>query len=40
MSFLVGRNREPNFEQMEFACVEGGQDLQHYVTSTGGPAKK
>ena len=39
MSFLVGRTRTPNFEQMEFACVEGEQDLQHYVTDTGAPKK-
>jgi len=25
---------------MEFACVEGEQDLKHYVESEGGAAKK
>jgi len=40
MSFLVGRNRAANFEQMEFACVEGEQDLEHYVTETGAPKKQ
>ena len=40
ISFLVGRNREPNFEQLEFACDEGEADLQHYVTDTGAPPKK
>jgi hypothetical protein len=40
ISFLVGRNRAPNFEQLEFACVEGEMDLEHYVTDTGAPSKK
>jgi hypothetical protein len=40
MSFLVGRNRSATFEQLEFACVEGEMDLQHYVTDTGAPPKK
>jgi hypothetical protein len=40
MSFLVARNRAPTYEQMEFACVEGEMDLQHYVTDTGAPPKK
>jgi hypothetical protein len=30
------RNRQPNYELMEFACVEGEQDLQHYTQSEGG----
>ena len=35
-----GRNRLPNYEQMEFACLEGNQDLQHYIQETGGSQKK
>jgi hypothetical protein len=30
---------DPNYEQMEFACIEGNQDLQHYLESSGGIAK-
>jgi hypothetical protein len=32
----MGLNRQPNYEQMEYACVEGEQDLQHYTVSEGG----
>jgi hypothetical protein len=35
-----GRNLLPNYEQMEFACHEGNQDLEHYIEQTGGGAKK
>jgi len=35
-----GRNKQPGFQLMEFACVEGEQDLKHYVESEGGAAKK
>ena len=35
-----GRRIDAAYEQMEFACVEGNQDLVHYVESTGGSAKK
>jgi len=35
-----GRNLLPNYEQMEFACLEGNQDLQHYIEQTGGGQKK
>jgi hypothetical protein len=35
-----GRNLLPNYEQMEFACIEGNQDLVHYVEGTGGTAAK
>ncbi len=30
---------DPNYEQMEFACIEGNQDLQHYTEDKGGKAK-
>ena len=29
----------PNYEQMEFACIEGNQDVQHYTEDKGGKAK-
>ena len=36
IAFALGRNRDPNYENLEYACVEGEQDLQHYTTSDGG----
>jgi hypothetical protein len=30
---------DPKYEQMEFACVEGNQDLQHYTADKGGKAQ-
>jgi len=38
IAFDLGRNRQPDYEQMEYACVEGEKDLQHYTSSDG--AKK
>jgi hypothetical protein len=38
IAFSFGRNPDPNYQQMEFACVEGEKDLQHYTESEG--AKK
>jgi hypothetical protein len=38
IAFDIGRNADPKYEQMEFACVEGEKDLQHYTESEG--AKK
>lgn len=38
MRFDIVRMPGPNFEMMEFACVEGERDLQHYVSSEGGKA--
>ena len=35
----LGRNLQPNYEQMEFACTEGEQDLQHYTESEGARKK-
>jgi hypothetical protein len=40
ISFGLRRNRQAGFELMEFACVEGEKDLQHYVDTEGGAAKK
>ena len=39
IAFELGRNAEPNYEQMEYACVEGEQDLQHYTESEGAKKK-
>jgi hypothetical protein len=33
--FDLGRNPDPHYEQMEYACVEGEQDLQHYTETEG-----
>ena len=40
INFGLRRNKQAGFELMEFACVEGEKDLQHYVDSEGGTAKK
>jgi hypothetical protein len=40
IAFGLRRNTQAGFELMEFACVEGEKDLQHYVDSEGGTAKK
>jgi len=37
--FELGRNREPDYEQMEYACVEGEKDLEHYTESEGARRK-
>ena len=34
-----GRRIDANYEQFEFACIEGNQDLQHYTEKVGGTAK-
>ncbi len=34
-----GRRNEDGYEQLEFGCIEGNDDLQHYVQETGGAAK-
>jgi len=38
IGFAINRNKRPGYELMEFACVEGEQDLQHYTAGEG--AKK
>ena len=40
IAFNIRRNKQPGYELMEFACVEGEQDLKHYVESEGGGATK
>ncbi|SRR5579875_332710 len=34
-----GRRIDPSYEQFEFACDEGNDDLQHYTEAVGGTAK-
>ena len=34
------RPDDKEYQQMEFACIEGNQDLEHYVEGVGGSAKK
>ncbi len=42
----IGRNRQTTmsdghpYEQMEFGCIEGNEDLQHYTEDKGGKAPK
>ena len=33
------RNPDPDYENLEYACVEGEQDLQHYTLEEGGQAQ-
>ena len=40
VAFDFTRNMQPNYEIMEFACIEGNQDVHHYVQETGGNAKE
>jgi len=39
VAFPLNRNMQPNYEQMEFACIEGNADLEHYQASAGGKGK-
>ncbi len=39
IAFALGRNLEAGYENLEYACVEGEQDLQHYTESQGGTKK-
>ena len=36
IAFAINRNKRAGYELMEFACVEGEQDLQHYTAGEGG----
>jgi hypothetical protein len=38
--FARANLNNPNYEQMEFGCVEGNQDLTHYIEAQGGKAKQ
>src|SRR6266850_2579372 len=31
---------DPTYEQMEFACIEGNEDIHHYTEAAGGKAKE
>jgi len=33
------QTNNPDYEHMEFACIEGNQDVQHYTEDKGGKAK-
>lgn len=35
-----GRRLEADYEQFEFACIEGNTDLEHYLPTEGGSADK
>ena len=39
VKFPLMRNAQPNYEIMEFACIEGNQDVHHYTPDEGGKAK-
>jgi hypothetical protein len=36
VAFSFNRNAQPGYETMEFACIEGNTDLQHYQADEGG----
>jgi hypothetical protein len=36
IQFNLARTTDPTYETLEYACVEGEQDLQHYTESVGG----
>ncbi len=35
VGFNINRNKRPGYELMEFACVEGEKDLEHYTAGEG-----
>ncbi|MBV9746598.1 MAG: hypothetical protein JO099_22800, partial [Acidobacteriia bacterium] len=39
IAFALERNAEPDYQQMEYACVEGERDLQHYTEEEGAKKK-
>ncbi len=39
IAFQFNRNMQPNYEQMEFACIEGNSDTEHYTEAAGGKEK-
>jgi len=39
IAFALGRNLQANYENLEYACVEGDQDLVHSTESQGGTKK-
>ncbi|MBV8732122.1 MAG: hypothetical protein JO336_20130, partial [Acidobacteriia bacterium] len=39
IAYAMERNAEPDYQQMEYACVEGERDLQHYTEEEGAKKK-
>jgi hypothetical protein len=39
IAFPLNKSMQANYEIMEFACIEGNQDYQHYLDTAGGSAK-
>ena len=39
IAMVIGRNTDPNYENLEFGCVEGERDVIHYTESQGGNKK-
>lgn len=40
VAFTLNRNMQPNYEIMEFACIEGNTDTTHYPEAAGGKKSK
>jgi hypothetical protein len=38
IAFELDKNTDPKYEQMEFACIEGNEDVTHYTKDKGGNA--
>jgi hypothetical protein len=38
IAFELDKSNDPKYEQMEFACIEGNQDVGHYTKDKGGKA--
>ena len=38
IKMTLSKNLQPNYEIMEFACIEGNQDVHHYTEDEGGKA--
>lgn len=38
MAFDLYKSNDPKYEQMEFACIEGNEDVSHYTKDKGGNA--
>jgi hypothetical protein len=39
IAYNFARSLQPDYEQMEFGCIEGNQDVGHYTEDVGGPSK-
>jgi hypothetical protein len=40
IAYQFARANQPGYEQMEFGCIEGNQDIQHYIEGQGGNARQ